>query len=69
MYGEESVDTGRRGLQRADVVVCIECKRTSGLRWQGWRAYRTDDPDLDGPPTLTFYCPTCSEREFGSGAV
>jgi hypothetical protein len=68
MYGEESVDTGRRGFQRVDVVVCIECKTRSGLRWRGWRAYRTDDPDLDGPPTLTFYCPVCAEREFGSGA-
>ena len=69
MYGEESVDTGNRGLQRVNVVVCVECKTTSGLRWHGWRAYRTDDPDLDGPPMLTFYCPTCAEREFGSGAA
>jgi hypothetical protein len=66
MHGEESVETGRARLQRMEIATCIECKTTSGPRWRGWRAYRTDDPDLDGPPTLTLYCPTCAEREFGS---
>ena len=52
--------------QRADVVACRECGCLSGLRWAGWRAYRVDDPELDEPPALAFYCPTCAEREFGA---
>lgn len=46
-------------------VSCVECHRPSGRDWHGWRAYRTDDPDQDGPAELTFYCPDCAEREFG----
>jgi hypothetical protein len=41
---------------------CAECE----ARWlpdnaQRWSAYLTDDE----PPDVVFYCPTCSEREFG----
>ena len=46
-------------------VACIECGRPSDARWSGWRAYRVDDPELDEPPTLGFYCPACAEAEFG----
>jgi hypothetical protein len=31
---------------------------------RGWRAYRSDDPELDEPPALAFYCPDCAAREF-----
>jgi hypothetical protein len=37
-----------------------------GLRWTGRHACRVDDPELDEPPALAYYCPTCAEREFGS---
>ena len=50
------------------VVACVECGCLSGLRWAGWRAYRVGDPELDGPPTIAFYCPTCAEREFDGHA-
>ena len=61
-----AVDASSRDLQqqRANVATCAECRSLSGLRWAGWRAYRTDDPELDEPPALAFYCPACSEREF-----
>jgi hypothetical protein len=36
--------------------------------WQGWRAYRVDDPDTDEPPAVAFFCQACAEREFGYGA-
>jgi hypothetical protein len=52
---------------RATTVHCIECESSSGLYWQGWRAYRVDDPETDEPPALAFYCPTCAQREFGLG--
>jgi hypothetical protein len=29
-----------------------------------WRAYLGGD-DLDEPPEVVFYCPPCSEQEFG----
>jgi hypothetical protein len=65
MHGEESVEeSGRRLRQRANVVHCIECKTSSGLKWQGWRAYRVDDPESDRCPALAFYCPSCARREF-----
>ena len=47
-------------------VHCAECKSSSGLYWHGWKAYRTDNPELDEPPALAFYCPACSDREFGT---
>lgn len=33
-----------------------------------WRAYLGCDEDLDEPAEVLFYCPECSEREFGSDA-
>ena len=30
----------------------------------GWKAYRIDDAELDEPPQLAFYCPSCARREF-----
>jgi hypothetical protein len=59
---------GDRG-GRAYTVRCAECGSSSGLRWTGWRAYRSDDPETDEPPALAFYCPTCAEREFGRRAT
>jgi hypothetical protein len=49
----------------ARVVACAECGCLSGLRWAGWRAHRIDDPELDEPPALAFFCPACADREFG----
>lgn len=46
-------------------LVCQECRVASNSRATGWRGYRIDDPDENGPPALAFYCPTCAEREFG----
>ena len=51
--------------QDTNVVCCQECGQPSGAAWRGWRAYRADDPETNEPPTLTFYCPACAEREFG----
>lgn len=54
------------GANAVNLVRCQECGCLSSLRWWGWRAYRTDDPELTEPPTLAFYCPACAEREFGA---
>lgn len=48
--------------QVALIPQCAECE----ARWlpadqERWRAYHTDDE----PPELAFYCPDCTEREFG----
>jgi len=51
--------------REARIVSCEECGCLSGLRWAGWRAYRTDGPELDEPPALGFYCPSCAAAEFG----
>jgi hypothetical protein len=66
--GEGSVNASSRDRQqqRATSVHCAECTCSSGLYWQGWRAFRVDDPDTDEPPALAFYCPSCAAREFGT---
>jgi hypothetical protein len=46
------------------VLVCQECRDFSDERATGWRGYRIDDSDENGPE-LAFYCPRCAEREFG----
>jgi hypothetical protein len=56
--------SGQDSEQRINVVTCAECGCSSGLGWAGWRAYRIDDPELNEPPALAFYCPACAEREF-----
>jgi len=58
-------DTNDRDRRRARTVRCVECGISSGAFWVGWRAYRTDDPELGESPQLGFYCPACSIREFG----
>ena len=44
---------------------CAECPRVSSALATGWKAYRVDEPELNEPPRLAFYCPECAEREFG----
>jgi hypothetical protein len=57
-----SPEMGRLVLHQR-VVRCVECPRVwRFLNGERWRAYRIDD----GPEEkLLFYCPECSEREFG----
>jgi hypothetical protein len=62
---DKPFDTRRHGERTARIVRCVECDRSSGLRWKGWVAYRCDDPESAAPATITFYCPTCAENEFG----
>ena len=69
MGDEYTVDARGRGFRtRANVVTCEECGCFSGLRWAGWRAYRIDDPELEGPPALALLCPTCAECWIDYGA-
>jgi hypothetical protein len=61
----------RAGMDRGTftdvhVLACVECPRVSSATAKGWRAYRTDDPELEEPPKLSFYCPECARREFDS---
>ena len=48
------------------VLACAECPRVSSVSARGWKAFRTDDPEVDEHPRLSFYCPECAEREFGA---
>ncbi len=38
--------TGDHQHDGATTVHCAECNSSSGLYWQGWRAYRIDDPEI-----------------------
>jgi hypothetical protein len=49
--------SGRDHLRKITSIHCAECNSSSGLYWLGWRAFRTDDPELGEPPALAFYCP------------
>ena len=55
----------RRTTGDVHPLACVECPRVSSFSARGWRAHRTDDPETDEEPRLAFYCPECSEREFG----
>ena len=51
--------------QVALIPRCAECE----AHWlaadeERWRAYLGSN-DLDEPAEVVFYCPECSEREFG----
>jgi hypothetical protein len=58
----------QRVREQVRIVACVECGAQSDAGWRGWRAYRVDDPELDEPPALGFYCPGCAEAEFGPDA-
>ena len=47
------------------VLACAECPRVSSVSARGWKAFRTDDPEANELPQLSFYCPECARREFG----
>ena len=54
------------GMSAEQVALIVHCAECDGL-WlpaddDCWSAYHTDDE----PPELAFFCPECSEREFGS---
>jgi hypothetical protein len=55
----------RETTEDVHVLACAECPRVSSISARGWKAYRVDDPDEDGPPQLAFYCPECAAREAG----
>jgi len=55
----------RETTEDVHVLACAECPRVSSITARGWKAYRVDDPDHDGPPQLAFYCPECAARESG----
>ncbi|MGN6796896.1 MAG: hypothetical protein ACTHKS_01970 [Gaiellaceae bacterium] len=66
MGNGQNTNASGRDHQRADESInCAECGISSGLYWYGWRAVRTDDPELDESPSLAFYCPACAMVEFG----
>jgi hypothetical protein len=58
----------QRVREQVRLVACLECGDQSDAGWSGWQAHRVDDPELDEPPTLGFYCPACAEAEFGPDA-
>jgi hypothetical protein len=69
MGANESVEASGRGRQlRGNLATCAQCGTLSGPHWARWRAYRIDDPELNEPPALALFCPTCAECEFGYGA-
>jgi hypothetical protein len=65
---EESTERRTRVRRTVEPVECVECGCSSGRRWSGWRAYRTDNLRLREPAALAFFCPSCAEREFDSAA-
>ena len=62
---EKAVDASSRGSQSVVMVTCAECGKLSTRYWLGWRASRSDGPELDEPPALAFYCQSCQGRPFG----
>jgi hypothetical protein len=63
---EQGVDASGRGPQSVVMVTCAECGKLSSRYWLVWRTSRSDDPDLDGPPALAFYCNSCAGQELNA---
>jgi hypothetical protein len=63
----ESAEQRQPWAPAVDLLRCAQCGSLSGASAMGWRACRTDDPETDLEPTLAFFCPTCSAREFDVG--
>jgi hypothetical protein len=64
MDAHKSSSANSRHFRQVNEVNCAECHCLSGSYWVGWGAYRIDNPDLNEPPALAFYCPACAHREF-----
>jgi hypothetical protein len=62
----ETAEASGRGKRVLVAVRCAQCSKLSSGYWVGWRACRSDDPELAEPPTLAFFCLECAEREFGA---
>jgi len=60
----ESAEQRQPRAAAGNLLRCAQCGSISGLSASGWRGCRTDDPELDLEPTLAFFCPACSAREF-----
>jgi hypothetical protein len=54
-----------RRLAAAVPLRCAECGTESRPGERGWRGCRTDEPGVDEPPAVAFFCPPCAGREFG----
>ena len=65
-HQHEMSDRANLGASTAQQhATCSECGCVSDDRWRGWLAERVDDPETGEAPRIGFYCPECSEREFG----
>jgi len=64
-----AVETDHAATDQVHVLACAECPRVSSVTARGWKAYRTDGPETDEPPQLTFYCPECARHEFAGGSA
>jgi hypothetical protein len=55
-----------RDLTEDDVgpFQCANCGVLSDSLASGWRASRSEDREVSGPPTLEILCPDCSEVDF-----
>ncbi len=62
---DETVNASGRGTHPVIATKCAQCGKLSSGYWVGWRACRSDDPELDETPTLAFFCLRCAEKEFG----
>ena len=54
------------GAHSVVATKCAQCGKLSSGYWVGWRACRSDDPELGEEPTLAFFCLSCAEQEFGA---
>jgi hypothetical protein len=57
-----TVSTAGDSEKKHNPLVCQECGEEADVQAHGWRAYLTDENEP------VFYCPACSDREFGEDA-
>jgi hypothetical protein len=67
--GTERRCATRQSYRLNGPLECAQCDELSGPDASGWRAYRTDEPEMDDLPALAFFCPICVINEFGDGVT
>lgn len=51
--------------RRSQTIECAQCGQTATGKAAGWRGCRTDDLELEEPPSVAFFCELCALEEFG----
>ena len=62
---EVAIRLNPRAAEVLGWLTCTGCGRLSDFDARGWIAVRAGEADIEDTPEVFFFCPECTEREFG----